>query len=390
MAPDDVRLTGEHRSGRSLRKAPAVAVAVSLLCIVLASLVFAMVPSEPAQHDAGAQAEAQAELRKPAIPDAILHAPEQPVRAEEPTARRTAPTNGPSSSGPYSDASIQQRQIEAFWKARSADILYQTGPGPLSARGDVAPLAPSVMEETSGRSDSSARAMDDDPNMQQRKNAFLDSDARRSGGGYLSARVQRPRSPYEVKAGSVIPAVLLTGINSDLPGPVVGLVRENVFDTVTGNYLLIPQGARLLAAYDSMVAWGQERVLMCWHRLIFPNGDSLDLECMPGADLTGAAGLTDRVDEHWWRIIKGAAVASLLAASAQGIAGDTRGYNPTVPQLWARNAAGEINSVGQVITRRNISIQPTITVRPGFSVNVMVTKDMIIPPYTDNPGSGGG
>jgi type IV secretory pathway VirB10-like protein len=168
-----------------------------------------------------------------------------------------------------------------------------------------------------------------------------------------------------------------------LPGPVIGQVRENVYDTVSGNYLLIPQGSRLLANYDSMVAWGQERVLLCWNHLLLPNGDSLNLQCMPAADLEGAAGLTDQVDEHWFRIIKGAAVASLLAATTQAVAGNTTGYNPTVPQMWAAGAAGEINQAGQQITRRNLMIQPTITVRPGFSVNVMVTKDMVVPPYPD-------
>jgi type IV secretion system protein VirB10 len=104
---------------------------------------------------------------------------------------------------------------------------------------------------------------------------------------------------------------------------------------------------------------------------------------MPAADLQGAAGLTDRVDEHWFRILKGAAVASLLAATTQGIAGSTTSFNPTVPQIWANNAAGDINQVGQQVTRRNLSIQPTITVRPGYSVNVMVTRDLVIPPYPE-------
>jgi type IV secretion system protein VirB10 len=180
----------------------------------------------------------------------------------------------------------------------------------------------------------------------------------------------------------------VTGINSDLPGPVIGQVREHVYDTVTGNYLLIPQGSRLLAHYDSMVAWGQERVLVCWNRLVFPNGDSVNLHCMPAADLKGAAGLTDEVDEHWMRILKGAAVASLLAATTTAVAGNTEGYNPTVPQVFARNAAGEVNQVGQQITSRNLRIQPTITVRPGFSVNVVVTKDMVLPRYPEPSAAG--
>jgi type IV secretion system protein VirB10 len=138
--------------------------------------------------------------------------------------------------------------------------------------------------------------------------------------------------------------------------------------------------ARLIANYDSMVAWGQERVLVCWTRLIFPDGSSIYLQCMPAADLRGAAGLADEVDHHWARLIQGVAVASLLAATTQSVAGNTQGFNPSLPQTWARSAAGEMNAAGQQITRRNITIQPTITVRPGFSVNVIVTKDLILPP----------
>jgi type IV secretion system protein VirB10 len=124
--------------------------------------------------------------------------------------------------------------------------------------------------------------------------------------------------------------------------------------------------------------------LVCWNRLLFPNGDSINLLCMPAADLAGAAGLTDQVDEHWWRILKGAAVSSLLAATAQGVAGNqgSAGVNPSVPQMWANNGASSINQVGQAITRRDLDIQPTITVRPGWSLNVIVTKDIVLSPYT--------
>jgi len=219
-----------------------------------------------------------------------------------------------------------------------------------------------------------------DPNLQDRKNDFL-ARAGVSNAEHLDATVTLPRSPYEVKAGAVIPTVLITGINSDLPGQIVGQVRENVYDSVSGNFLLIPQGSRLLAAYDSMVAWGQERVLLCWNRLIRPDGSSIALGCMPGVDLSGYAGFADEVDDHWLRIIGGAAVSSLLAASAQRSQGDVTGYQPSFPQVWAGGAAGSINQAGQQLTQKNLQIQPTITVRPGFSVNVLVTRDIVIPPY---------
>jgi Bacterial conjugation TrbI-like protein/DNA topoisomerase len=120
---------------------------------------------------------------------------------------------------------------------------------------------------------------------------------------YLSQPVLMPRSPFEVKEGTIIPTTLLTGINSDLPGQIVGQVRENVYDTVSGAYLLIPQGSRLIAAYDSAVSFGQERVLVCWNRLIRPDGVSISLECMPGVDLAGSSGFSDEVNHHWWRIV---------------------------------------------------------------------------------------
>jgi type IV secretory pathway VirB10-like protein len=222
---------------------------------------------------------------------------------------------------------------------------------------------------------------DSDPNLQDRKNAFLGEGA--AVAKAVAATIQHPESPYELQAGTILPTVLVTGINSDLPGPVIGQIRENVYDTVSGNFLLVPQGSRLLAQYDSMVAWGQERVLLCWNRLLFPNGDSMALPCMPAADLAGAAGLTDQVDEHWFRILKGAAVATLLSGTTQALAGNTTGFNPTVAQTWAGNAAGTTNQVGQQLTRRDLNVQPTITVRPGFAVNVIVTKDLVLPPYPD-------
>ncbi len=272
-------------------------------------------------------------------------------------------------------------------KARGAGIFFESArvsPEDRSPSEVVARTSPTEPPPSGAASAPSAAI---DPNLQEHKNAFLSGRGGVATADYLQVAVQHPRSPYEIKAGTVLPAVLITAINSDLPGPVVAQVREHVYDTVTGNSLLVPQGSRLIAQYDSMVAWGQERVLLCWNRLILPNGDSLDLQCMPAADLKGAAGLADEVDEHWWRILKGATVATLLSAGTAFAAGDTTSYNPSVGQVVARSASGEIGQVGAQLTRSNLSIQPTITVRPGFSVNVIVTKDMIVPPYPDPPAA---
>jgi type IV secretion system protein VirB10 len=155
---------------------------------------------------------------------------------------------------------------------------------------------------------------------------------------------------------------------------VIARVVENVCDSVTGDWLLIPQGTVVLANYDSMVAWGQERILMCWNELWLPNSDSMPLGCMPAADWAGRAGLNDLVDEHWWRIVQGAAVSSLLTAGTAAAAGNTTGFNPTLPQLMARGAASEIGNAGQAITRRNIMIQPTLEIRQAQPVNIIVTE----------------
>jgi type IV secretion system protein VirB10 len=130
-----------------------------------------------------------------------------------------------------------------------------------------------------------------------------------------------------------------------------------------------------------MAAFGQERVLVCWNRLVRPDGSSINLECMPGVDLAGYAGFADQVDHHWWRVLSGVALGSLLAATAQASQGNVTGLQPTLPQLWASGAASSLNQAGQQLTQKNLQIQPTITVRPGFSVNVLVSKDIVLPPY---------
>lgn len=152
-------------------------------------------------------------------------------------------------------------------------------------------------------------------------------------------------------------------------------MRERVYDTVTGDHLLIPQGAKLFGWYDSKVAWGQERVLLCWDRVIFPNGSSINLECMPAADLQGQAGLADEVDNHWDRLAAAVGLSTILSVGTQALAGDPSGYQPNLAQRAAANAAGQINSAGQAFVQRQLNLQPTVTIRPGFPVNLIATKE---------------
>ncbi len=216
-------------------------------------------------------------------------------------------------------------------------------------------------------------------NQQEHKQAFV-----ANAGDAITrnlASLQRPASPYQVMAGTVIPAALVTGINSDLPGQVIANVTEAVYDTATGRFLLIPQGSRLIGRYDSQVSFGQRRVLLVWMRLILPDTSSISLDRLPGIDPAGYAGLEDGVDWHWDRILAGAALSTLLGVGAELAAPNNSSRTGSVTIAVRQSAQDTVNQVGQEITKRNASIQPTLTIRPGFPVRVMVNKDLILRPY---------
>lgn len=216
-------------------------------------------------------------------------------------------------------------------------------------------------------------------NRQDAKEAFL---AKATEGGTRNpGSLQMPVSPYQVMAGTVIPAALVTGVNSDLPGQVIASVTEAVYDTATGKHLLIPQGSRLMGRYDSQVAFGQRRVLLVWTRLILPDTSSVALDRLPGIDPAGYAGLEDGVDWHWDRILAGAALSTLLGVGAELAAPESRTDGNRVVIAAREGAQDAVNQVGQELTKRNMSIQPTLTIRPGFAVRVMVSKDLVLRPY---------
>jgi type IV secretion system protein VirB10 len=195
-------------------------------------------------------------------------------------------------------------------------------------------------------------------------------------------RLEAPASPYLVLAGTVISAALVTGLNSDLPGQVIATVTAPVYDTVTGSSLLIPQGARLLGTYDSQTAFGDSRALVVWTRLILPNGRSVVLDRLPGVDAQGFAGVSDSVDHHWRRLIGGAAVSSLLGVGADLASPQTNGTDGQIV-IAARNGVQDTaNQVGQELTRRNLDIKPTIKVRPGFPLRVLIDRDLVLNPYS--------
>ena len=196
----------------------------------------------------------------------------------------------------------------------------------------------------------------------------------------LDSKPEAPRTPYELRAGFVVPATLISGINSELPGQIMAQIAQNVYDTATGKYLLLPQGSRLVGAYSSDVSYGQARVLVAWQRIVFPDGKAMDIGAMPGADSAGYAGFTDQVNNHYLRLYGS---ALLMSAVTAGITYNQQQHQSTIgyQQPSASNAMSQALGVqlGQVTAQmiaKNLNIAPTLEIRPGYRFNVIVTKDM--------------
>ncbi|WP_052761395.1 TrbI/VirB10 family protein [Sedimenticola thiotaurini] len=210
-----------------------------------------------------------------------------------------------------------------------------------------------------------------DPNGQADKTAFLQGRQERTPVIYGR---DRPVTPWEIRSGTVIPGVLITGINSDLPGNIKGQVSQNVYDTATGKYLLIPQGTQLVGTYDSRVTYGQNRALVVWTRLVYPDGSALELGNMGGTDMAGYAGFEDQVDNHYFRIFGSALLMSVISAG-YAIATDDDSQSDN-EQSAQQEIAREMSQTSDRILRKNLNLQPTIKIRPGYKFNVFVNKDM--------------
>lgn len=264
----------------------------------------------------------------------------------------------------------QQRRVQEAEAARVSRLFASTanppqpgvGPQPVSW-GQAPGVAPSADEAMA-------------QNGQDRKLAFVSAPIDRRTTS--PDRLAPPASRFVVQAGTVIPAALITAIQSDLPGQISAQVTENVYDTPSGTSLLIPQGARLIGLYDSQVSFGQSRLLLVWTRLLLPNGHSIVLERQPGADATGQAGLEDGVDHHWGALFKATLLSTILAVGSELGAGQN---DSDIVRALRRGTGDSLNQAGQQIVRRNLNVQPTLTIRPGYSVRVIVTRDLVLEPY---------
>ena len=263
----------------------------------------------------------------------------------------------------------RDRALEAREAARTSPVLVQ-----LEKNGSGAAVTQSEpLHPISAAALSAAAA--EIPASQQHKIEFSQG----SENGAVSPHgLSSSPSPWTLSAGTIIPASLITGLNSDLPGVVIAQVTQNVRDSATGSTVLIPQGARLIGRYDSAVAYGQRRALLIWTRLIFPDGSSVELDNMPASDASGYAGLADKVDSHSWQLLKGVVLSTLLGVGTQLSLGSSESdLVRAIRESAQQNGA----NAGNQITSRNLEVQPTIKVRPGWPVRARLNKDIVLQPW---------
>lgn len=281
------------------------------------------------------------------------------------------------------EAELRAREAALSDAARGSGVFFQVGSD--SGENVVAERRSAATPSSFGFPDLSALApsangafgssLNEDPNRQVRKLDFLGTETDPSI--YNPHRLETPVSPWQLMAGTIIPATLLTGVNSDLPGQVIAQVTSPVYDTVTGETVLVPQGARLIGRYDSVIAFGQSRALLVWTRIVMPDGSSIRIDNLAGVDARGYAGLEDKVDYHSWKLLQGVALSTLLGVGSE-LASDDEG---DIARALRRPAQTGANEAGQEIVRRNLDVQPSITIRPGWRLGVLVGKDIVLKPY---------
>lgn len=398
---DDPRLQLPKPKSRTLKKGPVIAITAVLVGAILLAIMIAVQPLKKAVKVEEKNEAAVSNTM--AIPDVITQGPDNSKPVTVPDTSITAPIPedvpalGKPLPGDLGHAMVKQgdNRFQNSPQYQQQDTVEQERHAALTSSPFFGGTANAATPVNTAGSYSSAPAeplqggnqvagiYGRDQNNQARKNEFFTT-----GGGddkeYVAKPMRKAASKYEVKSGSVIPAILVTGIVSDLPGNVIAMVKENMYDTVTGDFLLIPQGTRVLGKYDSMVSYGQKRVQVVWVRMIRPDGSSIMLDNMPGVDLAGNSGYKDKVDNHYDRLVGGAVLSSLLSIGASVSQGTyTDEESMSTQQRMAASVGEDISSTGRQITRKNLDIQPTLKIRAGMTVNILVNKDMIVDPYTN-------
>lgn len=299
----------------------------------------------------------------------------RPILEHQRSVGAAVPPAGPDQTAQAAEAERQRVAAERK-AARESGIMMQVAGAIRPAPGSAAEAASSTPKPDTSPNGRLALDPDRDPGNQQRKADFLTG---KDETGDINPHALVPAaSPWTLSAGSVIAASLITGLNSDLPGLVTAQVTENAYDSVTGRTLLLPQGSRLIGSYDSVVAFGQKRALVVWQRLILPDGSSIRIDNVPATDTAGYAGLSDKVDVHTWQLLKGVALSTLLGVGTESSFGSSesdlvRAIRESAQQSGAR--------AGDQLVTRNLNIQPTLRVRPGWPLRVVVHKDIVLRPW---------
>ncbi|WP_088347336.1 MULTISPECIES: TrbI/VirB10 family protein [Rhodomicrobium] len=389
--PDDLQLKVGPRPVTRINRRLLILVAAILLAGIALLVLIALQP--PSWRNAPSPELVTTETRP--VTDRLSELPPSYDAADSPLKPAPAPAAVPKPEVPLlgDPASLDSDALKSpvFFRLQlkeppnKADATPQvaasrSGPTAGAATFDPASVALRAAERAQALAAGDAAPPDTGATNQDRKLSFLKQSSAREI--YNPHQLEKPASPYQLLAGSIIPASLLSGLNSDLPGFVIAQVTEHVFDSVTGSHLLIPQGSRLIGRYDSVVAFGQERALVIWQRIIRPDGASIVIENLPATDTGGYSGLADQIDLHSWKLLKGVALATVLGVGSSLAFGAGSGDSDIISAL--REATGQTtNRAGQALVERNLGVQPTITVRPGWPLRVIVHKDLILNPYRD-------
>ena len=409
-AIDGIDLRGQTPVVRQARKGPIALVAI-LVFVVLAAMAYALYQrsqptmtagTEETTYERASDISAAAQLTARA-PDYIKAADETPKTqiAEIPATVKEieelpAPAAGPPPPPPVDPAIEEARKAAAELRQQAieASMEVQLGLGGFGGNvgGGLLPAGGAAGAGQAGQPDRNTRILEAvqrmlgnggaqaaaDPNGQSDKSGFIDN-LQKIDPPPAVVGPQAPANPYVIRTGTTIPMTLITGVNSDLPGMLTAQVSQHVYDTPKGRHVLIPQGTRLVGQYDSRVTYGQNRLLVVWNRLIYPDGSAMELGGMPGADQAAQSGLADKVDNHYFRIFGSALLLSMISAGFEIATNDDQ---IDENQQTAREAvARQMSQVAGRVLEKNLNIQPTITIRNGQIGSVMVNKDLYLRPW---------
>ena len=408
-AIEGIDLRGQTPAVRQARKGPIALVAI-LVFVVLSAMAYALYQrsqptmtagTEEATYERASDISAAAQLTARA-PDYIKVADETPLApvAQIPAAVKEieelpAPAAGPPPA-PIDPAMEEARKAAAELRKQAIEASMEVplGLGGYGGNlaGGITPAGGAIGAGQAPQQDRNARILEavqrmlgnggaqaaTDPNGQSDKAGFIDN-LQKIDPPAAVVGPQSPANPYVIRTGTTIPMTLITGVNSDLPGMLTAQVSQHVYDTPKGRYVLIPQGTRLVGQYDSRVTYGQDRLLVVWNRLIYPDGSAMELGGMPGADQAAQSGLADKVDNHYFRIFGSALLLSVISAGFEIATNDDQ---IDENQQTAREAvARQMSQVAGRVLEKNLNIQPTITIRNGQIGSVMVNKDLYLRPW---------